>query len=301
MVAALIIAAGKTDRRNSFEPQKEIGTIPNILRIVKIFQRAGIDRIVIVCEEDEDKVMKFAARMNVVFLRNRHDADMFENVKIGLSYLLDKCVAAIITHVDVPLFSVDTVYRLMAAEGPACIPSYDGNTGHPMLLRSEHFQKVLSYRGEGGLSGAVNASGLQSRIINVDDEGILVNVNYKDDYDRLVAEHSLMELRPEVCVSLVKEKAFFDPRAHQLLRLTDETASLREACKQMGISYSQGRSIISIIEQQLGFSIIESRQGGKSGGYSLVTNEGKELMRKYTEFCADARQYMNKIFGEYFT
>ena len=301
MIAALIIAAGKTTHRDRFEPEKEAGTISNLQRIVKVFQRADIDRVVVVCEEDEDHTTKLAARMNVVFLYSRGGADMFENVKTGLAYLRNKCEAAVITHVAVPLFSVQTVRGLISTEAPVCIPSHHGVTGHPMLLRSEYFDQISTYSGENGLDGAVKASGLQTRIVAVEDEGILVNVHYEDDYARLVAGHSLMALHPDASISLVREKTFYDPHTHQLLRLTEETASLRESCRQMGISYSKGRGMISLIEEQLGLSVIESRQGGKSGGYSLVTEEGKELMRKYTEFCAEAKQNIYKLFEAYFT
>ena len=39
-VAALIIAGGKTSLGGVFEPEKELGTIPAIRRIVMIFRRA---------------------------------------------------------------------------------------------------------------------------------------------------------------------------------------------------------------------------------------------------------------------
>ena len=59
-----------------FEPEKEVGTIPAIQRIV----------------------------MNVVFLHGSADAWMLDNVKIGLSWLKEKCEAAIITHANVPFY-----------------------------------------------------------------------------------------------------------------------------------------------------------------------------------------------------
>ncbi len=298
MIAALIIAAGRTKRRARFEPLKEVGTITAIQRIVMVFKRAGIERIVVVC--DREKTEKLAAHMDVVYLYNNKNAEMLDNVKIGLAYLQDKCTAALITHTEVPLFSIKTVQTLMEAKGEICIPSYRGNTGHPMLLPAEHFHMVLSYFGDGGLAEAVEKSGLRRHIVDVPDKGIITGLQASEDYTHLPSGHNLTQLHPEIRIRLVKEKPCFGPGAYHLLQLTEETNSLRQACLHMGISYSKGRTIISQIEQQLGYSVIESRQGGKTGGYSTVTKKGKELMLTYTEFCGEAMQCVQSLFERFF-
>lgn len=300
MVTALIIAAGKTGRGDNFDPQKEVGTIPALQRAVMVFQLAGIERIVVVCDEIGDKTEKLASNMNVIFLHNRKDAEMLENVKTGLVYLQDKCTSAMITHTDVPLFTVETVRALMAAEGNIRIPSHNGSMGHPILLSAECFQAVLSYGGGGGLAGAMEASGLQRTLVEVEDEGVLTNVHYENDYEHLVAGHDLMELHPDIRIRIVREKPFYGPGAQQLLQLTEEISSLREACRRMGISYSKGRGIIALMEQQLGYPVIESHQGGKHGGYSIVTQKGKDLISSYTGFCVEAKQRLQELFGKYF-
>ena len=63
-VAALIIAGGKTSLGGVFEPEKESGTIPAIRRIVMIFRRAGIERVVVACGGSDGKTEKLAAFMN---------------------------------------------------------------------------------------------------------------------------------------------------------------------------------------------------------------------------------------------
>ena len=300
MIAALIIAAGKTAQKAQFEPQKEIGTIPALLRIVKIFQRADVERVVVVGSENGDGLEKLAPRMNVVFLHHADGADMLEYVKAGLAYLKDKCTAALISHVGVPLFTVDTVRALVAADEPVCIPSHRGSAGHPLLLRSAFFDCVLSYNGSGGLSGAVKASGLERAYVEVDDEGVLANTRREKDYARLLSKHSLAQIYPEIRIRLAKEKAFYGPGAHQLLKLTDETSSLSEACRQMGISYSKGRKIIFIMEQQLGQPVIVGRSGGKYGGFSVVTEDGKKLMRCYVAFHEEAKLCVDRLFSKHF-
>ena len=300
MIAALIIAAGRTTHRESFEPQKEIGTIPAIQRIVKTFQQADIERIVIVCNEDDGVTEKHAARMNAVFLHNRRDAEMLDNVKKGLLYLEGKCTAALITHVDIPLFSVETVRALSLSEMPISIPSYQGTAGHPILIQSAFFDAIRSYAGAGGLAGAVESSGLERGFVDVDDAGIRTNVRYDDDYDTLLSAHNLATLHPDVRIRLAKEKPFYGAGPHQILVLIDETSSLSEACRQMGISYNKGRSILALIEQQLGFAATEGRSGGKDGGSSVLTKEGRALMQSYVHFSNEVQQCISDIFEKHF-
>ena len=299
MTAALIIASGRTARKGNFEPLAEVGTIPAIQRIVVIFQQAHIERIVVVC--DNDKKEKLAAHMNVVYLPGSGEAEMLDNVKTGLNYLADKCSSVVITHVNVPLFSVETVRALLAADSPVNVPSHSGKAGHPLLLRSEGFNAILSYSGDGGLAGALEASGLRQNPVNVEDEGILVNVHYEKSYEHLVKGDNIMAIRPDIKIRINREKPFYGPGTHQLLQLTMETGSLFDACRHMGISYSKGRKIITLMEQQLGYPILESKKGGTTGGYSTVTEKGKELFFNYSEFCREAKQSVGELFQKYFT
>jgi len=305
MIAALIIADGKTARGDSFEPEKEVGTIPAIQRIVLVFQRAGIDRVVVVCDDKDDKTEKLASYMNVVFLHGSAQALMLDNVKIGLSWLKEKCEAAIITHANVPLFSVETVKALTAVKGDVCVPFHNGNAGHPIVLRSEHFDMVLSYSGEGGLSGAVKSSGLRRVLVEVDDEGILANVGHDENFERLIDGHSLRESYLDAKLRIVREKPFYGHGVHMLLQLIEEEHSISGACRRMGMSNSKGRNIIANMEQQLGYPVIESRQGTlkgmNPGGFSVVTERGRELMSRYDNLCSEARICLRELYKKHFT
>ena len=135
MTAALIIAAGQTGGARRFEPEKEVGTLSALKRSVLTFQMAGVERIVVVCDGEEDQAEKLIPHMNVVFLHGSHTGEMLESIKTGLSYLRDKCSAVLISHTDVPLFSVETVRRLLAAEGEICVPVCGGRGGHRLPAR----------------------------------------------------------------------------------------------------------------------------------------------------------------------
>ena len=106
MIAALIIAVGKAMGKDGLNPQKKVGTISALERIVMTFKLTGLSRIVVACCENDVETEKLAAHMGVDFLYQHKNSETLESIKAGLSYLQDKCTAAMITPAYVPLFSV---------------------------------------------------------------------------------------------------------------------------------------------------------------------------------------------------
>jgi len=64
----------------------------------------------------------------------------------------------------------------------------------------------------------------------------------------------------------------------ELLELVEERSSLSEAAKEMGMSYRYAWGIIRKISEAAGTPIVESTRGGTSGGRTLLTPFGKEML-----------------------
>lgn len=299
MTAALIIAAGKTDSRAGFAPEKQIGALNALERIVKTFRLAGIRRIVIVGDESA-LPQKLLPPMELVYLTAPAGGEMLASVKLGLEYLQGKCSAALITHADIPLFSVQSVKLLLGGKANVRIPACGGHCGHPLWLSADAFGAVLAFNGAGGLKGAINAAGLEREIIETADAGILPEGKFGAEYSALRNAHDTMRLRADFQVSISRETVFYDPLVHHLLTLTEEFGSLANACRHMGISYSKGRKIIAVMEAQLGASVLQTAQGGAAGGYSRLTDAAKAMMAQYSAFYAEAEQALQAVFKKHF-
>lgn len=299
MTAALIITAGKTKNREKFGPEKKIGSISAAERLVLLIQQAGIERIVVVCNK-KDRMKKLVPNMNLIFLESDGNSEMLEYIKQGLEFLYDKCSEVLISYVDVPLFSVNTVKTLCKSPGDVCVPSFNGRCGHPVLLRHNGFEKIIHFNGDGGLKGAILESGLGKNIVEVQDSGIRSNIGYENPEESIVKGHDVGKLRASFKFRISKEQVFYGPGVHQLLQLVQEFGSLSDACRHMGISYGKGRKMIYTMEQQLGISVLETRQGGKDGGYSHLTNEARKIMSAYKAFKDEAEIEMQKLFEKFF-
>lgn len=108
------------------------------------------------------------------------------------------------------------------------------------------------------------------------------------------------ELRAVLRIRLYREKKFYGPGIHQLLQLTEELGSLSAACQQMGISYSKGRRIVGGMEEELGAAVLETGQGGKTGGYSRLTPQAKDMMTRYGVFLEEAEAAVQELFRKHF-
>jgi len=300
---AVIVAAGMSSEVGEFKPMLKVGAISAAKRIVSTLQQAGAEPVVVVTGNQAETLEKHLSKCGgIVFLRNRNYASsqMFDSARIGLAFIQDKCDRILFTPVDIPLFTANTVLQLCESAADAAIPVCKGIAGHPLLLKSHIISKILDYEGSGGLRGAMDAAGIEVEGIEVEDEGILQDVEAPDGIDALVKYHNSQLLRPVMSLRLAREDIFFGPEEAMLLSLIRDTGSVKLACAQMKLSYSKGWNILKRIGRGVGVPIAESRQGGAGGGYSLLTERGEWLLDCFTAYERDCRAYAENSFEEHF-
>ena len=97
-----------------------------------------------------------------------------------------------------------------------------------------------------------------------------------------------------------KQERNFGPGVSTLMKLVEETSSLSAACKEMNMSYSKAWKIIKKAEEDLGFPLMEGTRGGESGGRTVLTERGKELLEKYLAFSEETEKAAEEIFKRIF-
>ena len=94
---------------------------------------------------------------------------------------------------------------------------------------------------------------------------------------------------------------FFGDGPCRLLKLVEETGSLRKAANEMGMAYTKALKLIKQAEDAIGAPMTERVIGGAKGGGSRVTDAGKELMERYEDYkarCLAAnREIYSAVFG----
>jgi molybdenum cofactor cytidylyltransferase len=302
ITGAVVTAAGMSSRMGDFKPMMNIGSITIAQRVIATLKQAGAEIVVVVTGFRADDIERHLAHCGVIFLRNEKYAStqMFDSAVIGLDFLRGKCDRILLTPVDIPLFTSETVTALLDCGGDLVLPVCGEDTGHPILISSRAAGALVSDGGEGGLRSAMLRCGYEIKYVPVADRGILHDADTPEDYRALLAYHNRQILRPEVDIRLAAEKPFFDSRIAMLLFLIDDTSSVRLACQQMQISYSSGWKLINSSEEELGFRLVSRCQGGVNGSRTTLTPEGAELLTRYRKFSTQLKTDADELFEKYF-
>ena len=92
---------------------------------------------------------------------------------------------------------------------------------------------------------------------------------------------------------------FFGEGPCRLLRCVEKTGSLRAAAMEMEMAYSKASKILKQAEANLGFPLTTRVSGGKDGGGSILTNEGKRWLQQYEAYrnaCVEANRELYRQF-----
>ena len=106
--------------------------------------------------------------------------------------------------------------------------------------------------------------------------------------------------QPLVKLQIAKNVKFIGPGCRDLLRLIREQGSVRLACEAMGMSYSKAWRILNTLEAETGLQVLTRRQGGKSGGETSLTPEGKELLTRFEAYESECKKAVEAIFRHHF-
>jgi molybdate transport system regulatory protein len=79
------------------------------------------------------------------------------------------------------------------------------------------------------------------------------------------------------------DEPIFGPGRLQLLEHIEQTGSINQAAKNMGMSYKKAWQMISSMNEHAQKPLILTQTGGNSGGGAVITPEGKILMNYYRD------------------
>lgn len=93
---------------------------------------------------------------------------------------------------------------------------------------------------------------------------------------------------------------FFGEGPCRLLRGVEEFGSLRGAASSLGMAYTKALKLLKNAEAAMGFPLTMRCVGGKDGGGSQLTPEGKEWLEKYEAYRDACIQANSRLYREFF-
>jgi len=85
----------------------------------------------------------------------------------------------------------------------------------------------------------------------------------------------------------------------RLLRAIDSEGSLNAASKTLRISYRKAWGDLSKAEACLNVALLEKHRGGRMGGQTCLTEQGKEWVKAYTKFRSEIEKAAEKAYEKY--
>lgn len=93
---------------------------------------------------------------------------------------------------------------------------------------------------------------------------------------------------------------FFGEGPYRLLLAVETEGSLRAAAASMGMAYTKALRLVRHAEQALGFALTQRTTGGRDGGGSRLTPQGKEFLDKYAAYREQCIQACRGIYCQVF-
>jgi len=108
-----------------------------------------------------------------------------------------------------------------------------------------------------------------------------------------------MEVKSKVWIEKDGKLIFGEGKAALLAHIKN-TGSIKKAAQLMGISFRHAWGYIDAIERRLGKKMLVRKRGGKYGGGSELTEEARELIKRFQKLNKYVKKYTDEKFKKLF-
>ena len=163
MIAAIILAAGKSERMGRPKALLPLRGSTFLETVVEACEAAGLNRRVIVLGPDIDKVPEAIDLHGSVVVSNPRPASgPIGSIRLGIEAIINHPVEAVLVwHVDRPHVSLATVTALVDRfrDGGVgiVVPEFRGRRGHPVLFGRAVFDELGGVPNDQGARAVVRA------------------------------------------------------------------------------------------------------------------------------------------------
>jgi len=162
-------------------------------KVLRTLGRTKVDRVVVVLGANAEHVrdrVRFGKEEVVV--NRRYRAGMSGSIRLGLAEVEAETDAVIVVLGDQPFVSPVTIGALIDAyhssKASVVVPVYHGRRGNPVLFDRKLFPQIKRVRGDIGAKSVVARNKDNVVEVDVDDEGILADIDTPSDYSRALAK-----------------------------------------------------------------------------------------------------------------
>ena len=190
IVNGIVLAAGASSRMGEPKPLLEVDGITFLERAVHILREAGCRYVVAVVTDDLWIERLADVSGAAVIINDEEGTEQIDSLRLGIANLPEETDAVVVLPVDFPRIAAETVKRMVdearRSDAPILNPSYNGTAGHPVVFSSRVFPELLAPDLPEGARSVIDAHAQEVHAVQVDDAGILADVDTPGDYQKYV-------------------------------------------------------------------------------------------------------------------
>jgi molybdenum cofactor cytidylyltransferase len=188
MIAAIVLAAGRSERMGQPKMILPWGPMTVIGQVARVLLDAGVDDVIVVTggarREVEAALIDLPVR--TVFNPDYANGEMLKSLQVGLAMLSADHTAALVTLGDQPQIRAKVVAQLLQTyrqfDYPLIVPSFEMRRGHPWLIARSLWPKVMTLKTPVTLRDFLNAHGEQIHYLAAADASVLADLDTPQDY-----------------------------------------------------------------------------------------------------------------------
>lgn len=192
-VAAIILAAGRSARMGEAKQLLPLGGGTVLERTLEQVRHSAAETPVLVLGHAAAEIreaLSAAALDGVTTIVNEEFGDgMSSSLRAGLAALDPSVSAALIVLGDQPLVQAATMDRIIRkyqeSVAEIVVPHYEGRHGNPVVLGRSVFAEAMALEGDTGFRALFGRHAAGLAVLDVDDEGVVLDIDIPEDYERL--------------------------------------------------------------------------------------------------------------------
>lgn len=188
-VAGVILAGGASRRMGAPKALLSYRGETFVDRLIGLFAPHCAELVVVLGHDAE--TIRSGVRREAVFVVNPdYEAGQLTSLQCGLRAVSAGACAVLFTPVDYPAVRPDTVAAIVSAfdgSADAVVPRHGGRHGHPVLIARRCVDAFLALGPGATARDVMHSLAARTRYVDVDDPGILRDIDNREDYRELIA------------------------------------------------------------------------------------------------------------------
>ncbi|AAK42575.1 4-diphosphocytidyl-2C-methyl-D-erythritol kinase [Saccharolobus solfataricus] len=182
-IGVIILAAGEGKRFGGDKLLAKIDNTPIIMRTIRIY--GDLEKIIIVGKYVNEMLPLLMDQ--IVIYNPFWNEGISTSLKLGLRFFKDYD-AVLVALGDMPFVTKEDVNKIINTFKPNCkavIPTHKGERGNPVLISKSLFNEIEKLRGDVGARVILNKIKIEELCFIECSEGVLIDIDKKEDLMRL--------------------------------------------------------------------------------------------------------------------